>query len=67
MIVVLEFLLTMHRMWKEISSRFLYLLQLKHYSSLLTGFGFRAFLFPTKDVAGNLENSIHSQDEPSGN
>lgn len=67
MIEFLEFLLTVHRMWKEISSCFLYRLQPKHYSSLLTGLGFRAFLFPTKDVAGNLENSIHSQDEPSGN
>ena len=28
---------------------------------------FRAFLLPTKDVAGNLEKSIYRQDESSDN
>jgi len=67
MIEVLESLLTPQRLWKEISKCFPYRLQPKHYSSLLTRLGFRVFLLPTKDVAGSLENSIHSQEESSGN
>jgi hypothetical protein len=67
MIEVLEFLLTMHKMWKEFSNCFPYRLQPKYYSSLLIRLGFRGFLLQTKDVVGNLENSLHSQDESSDN
>jgi len=62
MIEVVESLLTTQRLWKEISKCLPYRLQPKHYSSLLTRLGFRAFLLPIKNVAGNLENSIHSQE-----